>query len=282
VKRRRQAWAPEPPAGEFQFFEDFPSQILGNSRRVVVYLPPGYSAEAKRRHPVVYLHDGQNVFDPATAAHGVSWQAHRTADRLLAAGRIPPLILVGICNTPGRTDEYTVHFDRTEQAGGRGRDYGRFLAHELKPVIDATYRTRPGREHTAVVGSSLGGLVSLTIARDHAGQFGLCGALSPSLWWCGGRLLREWAADCGWARGTRFWLDMGTREGGRGSGFPEGIGPARRLAACFDAAGLVPGRDYYYTEVAGGEHDEAAWAARLDKVLLYFFGATPAARPPGS
>jgi predicted alpha/beta superfamily hydrolase len=142
---------------------------------------------------------------------------------------------------------------------------------EVKPFIDATYRTKPDRAHTAVAGSSMGGLVSLTMARSYSQTFALCGAVSPSLWWSGERILDEIAADDhAWMKRMRFWVDMGTKEGGRGH-VPAAILRTRRLIDVFDAAGLAPGRDYYYCEVAGGEHNEAAWAKRFDKMLLYFF-----------
>jgi predicted alpha/beta superfamily hydrolase len=255
-------------AGVLDSHADFSSRLLGDRRRLTVYLPPGYAAAPERRYPVLYLHDGQNLFDPAAAAFGVAWDAHRTAERLIDAGRIPPLILVGIDNTPARLDEYTIHRDHREQAGGRGLLYGRFLTEEVKPFIDDRYRTLPGRETTGVGGSSLGGLISLAIVRAHGDVFGLCAALSPSLWWCRGRLLREVAADGAWLRRVvRLWIDMGTRE--------DSPRRTRLLVRHLEAAGLRHGEQFRYEEVPGGEHNEAAWAARFDRVLLYLFG-TPA------
>ena len=180
---------------------------------------------------------------------------------------------MGIDNTPDRLDEYAYHPDRREQAGGRGSLYARFVLEEVKPFIDGHYRTQPDRRHTAVAGSSMGGLMSLSMAREHHERFALCGAVSPSLWWADGRALNECEdGDTAWMRRMRFWVDMGTREGsGRGHVTPS-IRSTRRLIGCFDAAGLIPGRDYLYWEAAGGEHNEAAWAARFDKILLYFFG----------
>jgi predicted alpha/beta superfamily hydrolase len=271
---RDQDAPPAPPPtgrGRRVDHDDFPSALLGNRRTLSVHLPPGYDDAPARRYPVLYLHDGQNLFDPALAAFGVAWEADATADRLAAAGRIEPVILVGIANTPERLDEYAVHRDGRARAGGRGRLYGRFVVEEVKPFIDRQYRTRPGREDTAVAGSSMGGLISLYMAREHADCFSRCGVMSPALWWRRGRVFRDLEADAGWMRRVRFWLDVGTRESGRRGPVPAAVRQARRLVAQFDAAGLAPGRDYYYWEVAGGEHNEAAWAARFDKVLLYFF-----------
>ncbi len=258
--------------GELRYHHDFPSAFLGNTRTIVVHLPPGYTAEKKRRYPVLYLHDGQNLFDPATAFGGVAWDAHAIADRLAAAGRIHPVILVGVYNTPDRLHEYTVHPDPAKGLGGRGALYARFVLDELKPFLDRTYRTLSDRKHTGVAGSSLGGLISLEMARLHHDRFALCGALSPALWWAKGQVLKDLESDFGWMRGMRFWVDMGTRESNRRQAVHPGIVRLRKLLKRFDQAGLIPGRDYNYWEVAGGEHNEAAWAARFDKVLLYFFG----------
>ena len=118
----------------------------------------------------------------------------------------------------------------------------------------------------------MGGLAALTTAWKHPERIGLCAVMSPSLWWAKGRVLIELEVAAGWMRQMRFWTCMGTREGkGRGHVSPH-LKRTRRLVELFDGAGLVPGRDYCYWEVAGGEHNEAAWAARFDKVLLYFFG----------
>lgn len=270
MPRRRRL--PLSAQSELRYHSAFASRLLGNERPLVVYLPPGYAGEKTRRYPVLYMHDGQNVFDAATAAFGVAWDAGTTADRLIAAERLTPLVIVAIYNNADRMNEYAVDRDPAAQQGGRGDLYGRFVLEEVKPFIDAQYRTLPGRATTAVAGSSMGGLVSLTMARDHADKFALCAALSPSLWWRKGQLLHELESDRAWLRRLRFWVDVGTREGPRRGALSPLIQRTRLLVQHFDAAGLLPGRDYYYQEVAAGEHNEAAWAARFDKVLLYFFG----------
>jgi predicted alpha/beta superfamily hydrolase len=247
------------------------SRELGNRRTVTVHLPPGYSRGAAR-YPVLYLHDGQNVFDDERAAFGKSWRAAETADRLARARRIRPVILVGIDNTPQRLDEYGPWPEPAHAAGGHAEEYARFVLHEVKPFIDRSYRTLPGRKDTGVCGSSMGGLVSLMMAWKWPERIGLAGILSPSLWWARARILDEVEADNGWMRRVRMWLCMGTREGSRRGHVSSHLERTRRLAGAFDTAGLLPGRDYYYWEAAGGEHNEEAWAARFDKVLLYLFG----------
>lgn len=263
----------QPRQGELRYHHDVGSPWLTHRRRLVVYLPPGYETERHRRYPVIYFHDGQNIFDPATAAYGTAWRADLIAERLLRAGRLPPVLMVGVDNTPARHDEYTLHHDGQRKEGGLGHLYGRFLFEEVKPLIDAEYRTLPGREDTTLIGSSLGGLITLSLGWKHPDMFANCGALSPSLWWCGGQLLKEWEkSDLDWMRSLRFWVDMGTRESSLRRALHPGMVRLRWLQELFDRASLVPGRDYYYQEVAGGEHNEASWAARLDKVLLFFLG----------
>jgi predicted alpha/beta superfamily hydrolase len=265
--------ASPPPMGYFRFHRRFVSRILQNERTIAVYLPPRYAKEKSRRYGVLYLHDGQNLFDPQAAAFGVDWHAHATADRLANEGVIQPTILVGVYNTPQRIDEYTPHFNPIREDGGRGADYCRFLIEELKPFIDHQYRTLVGREHTGVAGSSLGGLISLAIARWKPDTFSRVGALSPSLWWMEEQLFAELETTCEWTKSTRFWLDMGTDETQKDRENKAGVARCRRLVEFWKRCGLVEERDFRFREIEGGHHTEAAWAARFDQVLMFLFGS---------
>ena len=265
--------APFPPReGELLYHRHFRSKVLDNERDLIVYVPPGYRKERTRRYPVIFFHDGQNVFDPSTATYGNAWLADLIAERLIRAGRIPPLIMVGIPHTKERHEEYTTHFDKKQKEGGRGALYGRFLFEEVKPMIDKEYRTLTDRNFVAVIGSSLGGLITLALAQTYHDHFALCGAMSPALWWSRGQILKDLEHHADWMSRMRIWMDMGTREGSTRRVMHAGIHRARQLVQRFDQAELNPGRDYYYWEIAGGEHTEASWSARLDKVLLYLFG----------
>jgi predicted alpha/beta superfamily hydrolase len=257
--------------GRLRHHEDFPSRYLHNERTLVVYEPPAYGANVQRRYPVLYLHDGQNLFDAQTAAFGVAWDAHRAADRLIAFGSIPPILMVGISNTDDRISEYT-WIEGGREGGGKGKLYGRFLFEEVKPFIDEAYRTLPDRWNTGVGGSSLGGLVSLTLAWQFPEFLSRCAILSPSLWWSNCRILPDLDDDQTWMRRMRFWLDMGTREGASHAIYGAGLTHARRLAECFSTAGLRPEVDYCYREVPDGDHCETAWAARFDQVLQFLYG----------
>lgn len=261
--------------GNVKTHEKFKSKLLENERTISVYLPPGYDADSLERYPVLYLHDGQNLFDEKRAAFGVEWKVDETAERLIRSGRVRPLIIVGIDNTAKRVDEYTPTRIAEKDVGGLGARYERFVVEEVKPFIDRTYRTAPGRENNAVAGSSLGGLISLHMAREHHEVFSACAALSPAIWWDDRQLLREWRLDLPRLKGTRYWIDIGTHEGvvdESSVGLPRAVEHCRELLTVLDAAGLLPGRDYYYTEVALAAHNETAWSARFDKVLLFLFG----------
>src|SRR5437588_435457 len=159
--------------GDVRLHKSFHSAILNNDRDVIVYLPPGYDADTKRHYPVFYMHDGQNIFDGATSfIPGQEWRIDETAQSLIAAGKIEPLIIVGIYNTgAGRVNEYTPAEDAKYKAGGKADLYGRMLTEELKPFIDATYRTLKSGKHTGLGGSSLGGLVSLYLGLKYPKVF---------------------------------------------------------------------------------------------------------------
>ena len=262
--------APAPELGNnprYRVLPDFHSELLANDRAVRVYLPEAYLVEPNRRFPVFYLHDGQNLFDGRTSyVVNRTWRAHLTADALTAADIIEPVILVGIDNTGvRRMAEYTPTRD-LRMGGGDGPRYGRLLIEELKPLIDATFRTQPDGDRTGLGGSSLGGLISLALGLDYPGTFGKLAVMSPSVWWNQRAILMMVSESAPKPR-PRIWLDMGTSEG------------LRHLRDCdllqhrLVNRGWKLGRDLQYTRVRGGLHDEEAWARRFDKVLQFLFPA---------
>lgn len=269
--------------GDIRRHDNFHSTILNNDRTLLVYLPPGYAPgyedDADRRYPVLYMHDGQNIFDASTSFAGVEWGVDEAAERLIEAGAIEPIIIVGIYNNADRMTEYTPRPD-----GEQGDAYARFVVEEVKPFIDQTYRTDPSREKTGIAGSSLGGLISLYMVRAHADTFGRCGGVSPSLWWSDRWLIRRWrAAVPQWPAGVCIWIDMGTLEGRAGpdgEAVPSGVSPAvspfvadaRELAQLLEQGGLKRGVGYEYLEVEGGRHNEQAWSGRIDRILTYLYG----------
>ena len=258
--------------GDVRTHERFHSRYLAHDRTVIVYLPPHYDAETADRYPVLYLHDGQNVFDRATS-FGEEWHVDESAQQLISAGEIEPLIIVGIYNTGEyRLDEYTP----TPETGSSGRgghadDYGRMVVLELKPFIDMTYRTLPGAANTAMGGSSLGGLLTMHLGLRHPTAFSRIAVLSPSVWWDERVILREVAALPD-KLPIRIWLDAGTAEG------VDTLVNARALRDALVAKGWAIGDDLAYLEAPGGEHNEQSWGARVDGVLKFLFPMTRPAR----
>ncbi|HEY9229187.1 MAG TPA: alpha/beta hydrolase-fold protein [Gemmatimonadaceae bacterium] len=241
---------------------EFHSSQFADDRTVIVYVPPSY-ATSNEHYPVLYLHDGQNVFDQATA-FSTEWGVDETAQELITTGKIEPLIIVGIYNAgERRVDEYTPTAS-AETGGGRADDYGRMLVEELKPFIDATYRTLPDVANTAMGGSSLGGLLTLHLGLRHPGTFGKLAVLSPSVWWDERVIVREVEALAE-KPPQRIWLDAGTREG------PDVIPDVRRLRDALVSKGWVIARDLMYGEARGGEHNERSWSKRVGPFLKFLF-----------
>jgi len=229
------------------------SPQLRNRRDVDVYLPASY--DEGRRHPVVYMHDGQNLTDPATAFAG-TWGLNEVLSRL-AERRIEPIV-VGIHNTKARLSEYSP-FPDARVGGGGGDAYLSFIADTIKPRIDRDYRTRPSAAHTAIVGSSMGGLISLYAWFSRRDVFGFAGALSPSLWF-GRAKLFEFIESAAVPRGRRLYVDVGTAEGA-GT-----LRDARQLRSILRARGVGRGA-LVYLEDRGGRHNEAAWGRRVERAI---------------
>ncbi len=230
---------------------------MPDDRDIIVYLPPDYETAPQRRYPVFYLHDGQNLFDEETAFAGHEWHADEIAETLILGGAIQPVILVGIYNTPHRIDEYTPTTDAHGHTGGKARLYAAMIIDELMPFIDALYRTLATRENTALGGSSLGGLVTLSIGLRHPEIFGKLAALSPSVWWNRGVILRM-IRDLPAPRPRPANLaDIGTAEGAH----PQRIlRDARYLREVLCRKGWTLGEDLAYLEAEGGLHNESAGA----------------------
>ena len=266
-----QVWQPWPPAGEEGHtvagvvkHAVVESPQLHNERDVWVYLPPGYAANPERRYPVVYMQDGQNLFDQATAFAG-EWRIDESLEAAAPYG--PAAIIVGVANLgPRRMDEYTPFWDH-KHGGGDGRRYVEFLVATVKPLVDRSFRTLPEREHTGIAGSSLGGLISLYGFFFRRDVFGFCAALSPSIWFARRQIL-PFVRDTGYNAG-RIYLDTGTAEGRRT------LWNARRLRRILRRKGYDEGRNLLYVETHGARHEEAAWAERFPTALGFLLSGTP-------
>lgn len=255
--------------GTIEKLPAFASQALGNSRDILVYLPPNYANEPKRRYPVAYFHDGQNVFDGATSfIPNQEWRADETAEAMINAGLIEPIIIVAVANAgAARGDEFlpTRFTFRGSTIGGKADDYGRMLADEIKPEIDRRFRTRRDAASTAVIGSSFGGILSLHLGLSRPNTFGKIGVMSPSVW-VDERVMIKRVSELKTRPKLKVWLDIGSTEG------PDAARDTRDLRDALVAKGWRTGRDVLYFEEPRGEHNEAAWARRLPMVFKYLFG----------
>jgi predicted alpha/beta superfamily hydrolase len=256
--------------GNIKRHRAFPSRILGNRRDILVYLPRGYRRFLRLRYPVLYLNDGQNVFDAASSFAGVEWGVDETAERLIRAKLIEPLIIVAVANMgEDRIHEYAptsgvidAKAKRKKRSRGLARQYGQFLIEELKPYIDQKYRTKPGPEFTALGGSSLGGLVTLAIGMFYPQIFRRLMVMSPSIWWDNFAIYRL-VDSINEKPPLKIWLDTGTAE--------PGWEQTRELANRLIEKGWKLHKDLEYIEAQGADHSEAAWAARVEPALRFLF-----------
>ena len=259
--------------GNIKRHRAFPSKILGNRRDVLVYLPRGYRRFSRRRYPVLYLQDGQNVFDAATSFSGVEWGVDEAAERLIKENLIEPLIVVAVANTgEQRIDEYAptrgvidAKAKPKKRSKGLARKYGHFLMDELKPYIDRKYRTNPGAEFTGLGGSSLGGLVTFAIGILYPQVFGRLMVMSPSIWWDNFAIYRL-VDSIQHKPPLKVWLDIGTAE--------PGWEQARELVNRLLEKGWKLNKDLQYMEAQGANHSEGAWAARVEPALRFLFPST--------
>jgi predicted alpha/beta superfamily hydrolase len=235
------------------------SPQLGNRRNLLVYTPASY-ARSDARYPVIYMQDGQNLFDAATSFAGdwglrtaLAWASRRGLDA----------IVVGIPNMgTARIDEYTPFMD-PKVGGGSGDRYLDYLVNTVKPLVDARFRTLPDGAHTGIAGSSLGGLISLYGYFRYPSVFGVAAALSPALWFANAAIL-DVAERAPRAPHTgRVYFDVGLREG------DAHVTLARRLRDVLLAKGYEPHRDVRWVEDEEGRHHESAWGKRFRKALPF-------------
>ncbi len=242
--------------GKVVYHKEFASTILNNKRDVIVWLPQGYdSSKNKEKHfPVLYMHDGQNIMDPKTAYVGKDWRVDETVSRLIRQKKIKEIIVVGIYNTPDRLDEYSW--------SEKGQNYLKFIVNELKPFIDSNYRTLADRKNTAIMGSSMGGLISFYAAWHYPDIFSMAGCLSSSFYYNNDRSIKQVQEYKGSKKPIKFYIDHGEDGALRG----------QKMFVELSKKGYVIGQDIDYFYAPGAEHNEKEWAARLERPILFFFG----------
>ncbi len=257
------------------------SRIFGNTRTVRVWLPADYDGWGATRYPVMYLNDGQNLFDPASAFAGVHWQVGETATRLINEKKIRPLVIVGIDNTgKNRAREYLPYKSRDPKVlHVQGTCYPEFLQKEVMPLIEERYAVLRGPENTGLGGSSLGGLITLYTQLVLPGVFGRLLIESPSLFVANRKILDECRRFRLWP--SRVYLGMGTREVGVAEKDERVTNDARELATILREAGLDERRLKVRIE-EGASHTEAAWAARFPEALEFLYSDGVSATESGS
>lgn len=256
----------------------FKSDYLDKPRTVEVYLPPGYAADSAARYPVLYANDGQDM---------ALWRLKPTLEALYAAGTLPPIIVVAVYATADRTSEYgTVEAVNANGMGKRAGDYVRFFTEELMPFVDATYRTLTGPAHTAVMGSSLGGLMAFDLAWNKPDLIGTACVFSGSLWWRtdassvqarqNSRVAHAAVRAGPLKPGLRFWFEAGTRDetdDRDSNGVIDAIQDTTELIDALTALGYAEA-EVVYVQVEGGQHNQATWAEVLPGFLTWAFAPT--------
>lgn len=250
------------------------------SRNVDIWLPEGYSEDKVARYPVIYMHDGQNLFDPATAFGGTDWSVDEVMTELNRSGKARKAIIVGVWNTRQRREEYmpqravqgTVDLNVPGADGLRVEDirsdrYLAFLVDELKPFIDANYRTLTDRANTFVMGSSMGGLISQYAMSRYPEVFGGAGCVSTH-WPAGdGVVVDDFGAHLPDPATHRYWFDYGTET------LDAGYEPYQKRAdEMLRRAGYVEGRNWLTRKFTGAEHSEKAWRLRVNQPLEFLLG----------
>src|SRR5579859_1033578 len=273
-------WQGSGVLGRLVYWTNVQSKYLGPARNVEIWLPPGYDSTTKR-YPVLYMADGQNLFDPRIANTGVDWGVDEAIVRLVGRQVMSPVIVVGVWNSNERGAEYS--------PWQRAPDYARFLIEELMPRVNAQFRTLTGARNTMVMGSSMGGLLSFYLVTHHPEAFGACGCmstaflLSPAIvqqYFTGvpkvahpdttAYIERDIAAGLKAPKGARYWFDFG------GQGLDTNFGPSHEIVRQWLVRqGLREGRDFVIRRYADATHNEASWRARLDDPLTFLFGARP-------
>lgn len=245
--------------GKVRYHKGLKGKGLNHERDVVVWLPPSYESKPARRYPVLYMHDGQNVFDPSTSFIGYDWHVDEAADSLIRSGAIEEIIVVAIGNSPDRTLEYS--------DSPLGRAYADFVVNELKPMIDKEYRTKPDAGNTGVMGSSMGGLISFLFAWWHPDVFTKAACLSSAFGHENNMLLDEVEEYKGEKKNIRVYMDCGTVD------LEARLKPGSdRMTEILEAQGYVQEKDWTYFVDQGAVHNERAWAGRVWRPLTFLFG----------
>ncbi|MGH9932455.1 MAG: alpha/beta hydrolase [Pyrinomonadaceae bacterium] len=256
--------------------ENFSSRFV-DARNVDVWLPAGYDRNKLKRYPVVYMHDGQMLFDATTTWNHQEWGIDETMTRLIGDGRIREAIVVGVWNTPKRFAEYMPQKAVTASEVRALKDapavkreqiasdnYLKFLVYEMKPFIDATYRTLPGRKDTFIMGSSMGGLISAYAMSEYPNIFGGGGCISTHFPAGDGIVIDYLKTHLPDARTHKFYFDYGTET------LDANYEPYQlKMNEVMRNAGYKEGENWVTKKFLGADHTERSWSKRVDIPLIF-------------
>jgi len=227
-------------------------------RDVIVWLPPGYEKKPEKKYPVLYMHDGQNLFDPTTSFGGIDWQVDETADSLIRNNKINPIIIVGIYNTTDRSEEYS--------DTPLGKKYANFIIHKLKPFIDNKYRTLSDTENTSIGGSSLGGLISFIMVWEFSHIFSNAICMSPALKIDQIDYVKKVKQHSGSKNNIRIYIYNG------GIDLEKELQPGiDEMVNILKKKGYVPDIDLFWFKDKTASHNESAWAQYFWQPLKIFY-----------
>ncbi|MEQ8672458.1 MAG: alpha/beta hydrolase-fold protein [Aggregatilineales bacterium] len=262
-------------SGNVKILQQFYSPELSNRRDLLVYLPPSYDQSPEKSYPVLYMHDGQNLFDGHTSYVG-EWHVDETMQKLATEENIE-VIVVGIPNMEqDRLHEYSPFKDR--RSLGWGNTYMRFLVDSVKPVIDRDFRTLPDRDNTGIAGSSMGGLISLYGYFKYKDVFGIAGVISPALWFGEGAIY-QYVEEAKFVPG-KVYIDVGTHESvlikakdqTYGYDVPRYVISVRKMRDLLERKGYIEDQNLLYVEDEGAVHNEKDWARRFPDIMRFLYG----------
>lgn len=266
IKKWNEAQDANSIVGNVSVIDDFFMPQLSRTRQIWIYLPPSYE-KSRRRYPVMYMHDGQNLFSDSSSFSG-EWGVDESLEKMIAEKRMREIIVVGIENSEYRLSEYSpFDFEYKGYYKGEADKYAQFIVETLKPFIDKEYRTKPGRKHTGIAGSSMGGLVSVYMGLEYQEVFSKVGAMSSSFRLCQDDILEYIKANPK-RHSMRFWLDIGSLEGDQIS-----IDKSQKpVVDALRKLGWKSDKELRYSVYEGAEHHEVYWRARFTDVLEYLWG----------
>lgn len=270
-------------SGTVRVIENFPMKRLKRLRSLRIYLPPDYERN-NSRYPVLYMQDGQNLFDEAVSAYGKAWEVQQTLDDLYNEGKTKGIIVVGIDNDPGlrfleyspwynnSIEEAMPHVGLTKLPGGGGFEYLEYIVNELKPYIDKNYRTLKGREYTAIGGSSMGAFISLAAGVRYQEVFSKVAALSSASFFAE-KQLKSLIESTGKKLPMKIYMDVGTKETSNPevSDFPQiYMKSNEEIFNSFKKIGLKDD-EIKFNIIEGAIHNEREWAKRFPQVIEWLF-----------